>query len=623
MDVVYIGGQLIDLDPDTKIAWTIQRVDIGDLSKNYTSFSNTIKASDTERNNRIFQNAKLVNSDGTFQYALQDCKVVQNGIETIQGKAQIIGWDGEKYSIVIYDSFVSLLSFIDGKDISDIDFGISAWNAADIDAARLNTSGFIAAVMNWGRSLIYEANYFLPCYYYHTLIGKIFTNSGLTLSGEILNSNDFKDLVCTPVNKFLYPESTTSNDTRISCVNQGVGFDVDTSDIFLDSIIPFDVIDYGALSTIENDIYLNPFKDIVISEISNVTIVLTVDVTSLAGSTPLPQIRTRIVKNINTILQTSGFILTNGVVTITTTVDVNPGDVIRGLMFAEIAGRFFTATLATGSLTLTVNRTVVRSNVIWNLLTNKTSLKDVVKDFFVRFGIVYKFENNVVKIKTLQEICNDTANAVDWTNKRVNRKKSAIDFKTNYAQSNYFLHKDGAKDKFLGSGNLSILNTALKDGRDFFTSAFSNAKRWSGTTHNVMTTPAYDSTSTGIQDVKEEPEFIIGTLKNRVGEDAIIFNGTPRTDYKMAFHADSTQPKDTSFAYYLSKYYPSLSFALQKNKICKHEYNLTETDIANYDPHKMIFDSGSYYLLNKIDKYNSESTKGAGSITKVELFKIQ
>jgi hypothetical protein len=116
MDVVYIDGQLIDLDPKTKIAWTIQRVDIGDLSKNYASFSNTIKASDTERNNRVFQNSKLVNSNGTFQYALQDCKVVQNGIETINGKCQIIGFDGENYSIVIYDPFVSIISFIEGKE---------------------------------------------------------------------------------------------------------------------------------------------------------------------------------------------------------------------------------------------------------------------------------------------------------------------------------------------------------------------------------------------------------------------------------------------------------------------------------------------------------------------------
>ena len=616
MDVVYIDGQIIDIDPKTSIAWTIQRIDIGDLSKNYSSFSNTIKALDTESNNRKFQHAKLDKGDGTFQYALQDCRLVQKGIETIsQGKAQVIGFDGKFYNIVLYDPFVSLLSFIDGKTVADIDFGISAWNAADIDAARLSTSGFISACVNWGRALIYEANYFLPCYFYKTLIEKIFTSSGLTLSGDILSSTDFTDLVCTPVNKFLYPESASGNNTRISSVSQDVGFTVG-DDEFLDSCIPFNIVSYG-LSTVENDILLNPFKDIVVDSTSNVTIVLEVDVTALAGSAPLPQIQTRIVKNTSTILQTSTSILANGVVSITATVDVAKGDVIRGLIFASgVAGRFFTATLATASLTLTVNRTVVRTNVIWNLLTNKTPLKDVVKDFFVRFGIIYKFENNTLILKTLQDICNDTSSAVDWSNKRVNPKNSPIEFKTNYAQSNYFLHKDGAKDKFLGSGILSILNTALKDGKDFFTSAFSNARIWTGN-QKVITTPAYDSTSTGIADIKTEPEFIIGTLKARTSEDAISFNGTPRTDYRLAYHADSTQVKDSSFAYFLSKYYPSLTFALQKNKICKYEYNLTETDIANYDPHKMIFDNGSYYLINKIKNFRS------GKITEVELFKIQ
>ncbi|MFN7611178.1 MAG: hypothetical protein ACK5QX_09635, partial [bacterium] len=236
---------------------------------------------------------------------------------------------------------------------------------------------------------------------------------------------------------------------------------------------------------------------------------------------------------------------------------------------------------------------VVRTEVYWNRLASKTALKEILKDFFVRFGIVYKIEGNVLTLKTLEEICTDTASAVDWTSKRVNRKKSAIDFKTNYAQANYFLHDDDAKDKFLGSGNLAIANTTLQAAKDFFTSVFANVKRWTGTGYEVMSTPAYDSTSTGIDDIKEEPPLMIGTLKARTTEAAITFDVSARTDYKLAYHADASQTKDSSFRYFLSKYYPSLTFALQKNKICKYEYNLNELDIANYDPHKMIFDSGS------------------------------
>lgn len=608
MDVVYIDGQLIDLDPNTKIAWTIQRVDIGDLSKNYASFSNTIKASDTERNNRVFQNSKLVNSNGTFQYALQDCKVVQNGIETINGKCQIIGFDGENYSIVIYDSFVSIISFIEGKDLSNIDFGNSSWAASAIDSARLNTSNFVAAVMNWGRSSIYEQNYFLPCYFYGTLIQKILQLTGYSLSASILSSTDFTDLVCTPIKAFKYKDGYNKT-TKPTVSTADFGLNATTT-----ITVPFaaDPIPYRLRANIK------------------MTVGITVNwVSRNVLSTSYVQFYVYGVL-VGTFVTSSNYTNNQSATIVFTANDV---DTITSqtlgikIAFVKDAGYPDVVDVLTNAFNSSIEvidtLQVVRSDVQWNRLASKTPLKDILKDFFVRFGIVYKLQGNTLILKTFEEICNDTGNAVDWTNKRVNRKKSAIDFKTNYAQANYFLHNDDAKDKFLGSGNLSIANTALQAVKDFFTSVFANVKRWTGTGYEVMSYAAYDSTSTGIDDVKEEPPLMIGTLKSRTNEAAITFDSTPRTDYKLAYHADASQPKDSSFRYFISKFYPSLSFALQKNKICKHEYNLTETDIANYDPHKMIFDSGSYYLLNKIDKYNSGRTKGTGSITKVELFKIQ
>jgi hypothetical protein len=603
MDVVYVDGQIIDLDPKTSIAWTVQRLDIGDLSKNYASFSNTIKAADTERNNRIFQNAKLVNSDGTFQYSFQDCKVVQKGIETINGKCQIIGFDGENYSIVIYDSFVSLLSFLDGKDLSNIDFGNSSWAASEIDTARLSTSGFVAAVMNWGRASIYEANYFLPCYYYKTLIEKILQLTGYSLSASILSNTDLTDLICTPIAAFKYKDGYNNSNVPTTSTNNYFNVSGGVTMVMPDQKVPAGI---------------------------TANIKITINFTSITftkggGSTSKVEVRA-IGVTLPTIYATGAAITANTsgtiiyefadvYISINQTIAINivytkdaafPGDDVTIITFAPSCKVEIIDTLK-----------VERTNVYWNRLASKTSLKDILKDFFVRFGIVYKIEGNTLILKTLEEICIDTASAVDWTNKRVNRKKSGIEFKTNYAQANYFLHNDDAKDKFLGSGSLAIANTTLQTAKDFFTSVFANVKRWTGSGYEVMSTPAYDSTSTGIDDIKEEPPLMIGTLKARTNEAAITFNATPRTDYKLAYHADASQTKDSSFRYFLSKYYPSLTFALQKNKICKYEYNLNEMDIANYDPHKMVFDNGSYYLINKIENFRS------GKITKVELFKIQ
>jgi len=615
MDVVYIDSQIIDIDPNTKIAWTIQRVDIGDLSKNFISFSNTIKAIDTERNNRTFQNAKLVNSDGTFQYRFQDCKVVQNGIETIFGKAQITGFDGSYYTIVIYDSFVSLLSFIEGKKLYDIDiWGTDAWTASGIDTARLKTTGVVNAFCNFGRTLAYEQNYYLPFFYYSTAITEILKSTGLNPQGSVLSSTDFKDLVFSPFDKFLYPESGL-NSIKRTATSSSQSLTLSINQAFLS--IVFDQIDYGTI----------PFVDTFVSDVSVNIRYNTLNFSIDPFSTSTGDIR--IFGSIQGQIAVSAPITLNYTnsdqVYSFTNVEFVSGETIEIRFYfnkdALYPADFVSVDIGnTGngtSFSIVENATVARSKPYWKKLLNKEiDLINVLKDFFVRFGIIYKVDGNNLILKTLEEISTDTANAVDWTFKRVNRNKSKLDFKTNYAQSNNFLFNTDIDLPELGIGVLTVLNSTLQSVKTFFTSVFKNANTWSGSIKSI-TIPVYDSTSTGISDIKNATPFVLATLRNRTTESSITFDSIARTDYKIAYFADPTRPKDTSFRYFLSKYYPTLSLALQKNKICKYEYNLNETDIANYDPHKMIFDSGSYYLINKIKNFRS------GKITEVELFKIQ
>ena len=615
MDVVYIDDQIIDLDPDTKIAWTIQRVDIGDLSKNYSSFSNTIKAGDTEKNNRTFQNAKLDNSDGTFQYAFQDFRLVQNGVETASGKAIVTGFDGNNYTLVLYDSFVSLLSFINGKKLADIDiWGTEAWNAAGIDTARLKTTGLVNAFSNWGRSLAYEQNYYLPFFYYSTLITEILKLTGLTPQGGILSNTDFTDLAVSHVDKFIYPEATLINVKRTATSSsQSLTLSIDQAFIS----ISFPQVDYGTL----------PLTDTFVSDVTvNIrynSLNFTIDVLSASKGD------VRIYGSIQGLIATSPPITldyTNSDQIYTFTgLEFLTGETVEVRFYfnkdAGYPGDSVFVDVGNGgngtSYTIAGNTTVPRSKPYWKrLVNNDVTISDCLKDFFVRFGIIYKVNGNAIELKTNEEICTDTSSAVDWTNKRVNRKKSLIDFKTTYAQANDLSFSDSIDFPDAGAGSLSINNSTLQSKKSLFKSALKNAKMWTGSI-KCLTFPVYDSGSTGISDIKNSTPFCLATLRNRTNEAAITFDAIARTDYKIAYFLDNTRTKDSSFAYFLSKYYPSLTLALQKNKICKYQYNLNETDIANYDPHKMIFDNGSYYLINKISNFRS------GKITTVELFKIQ
>lgn len=618
-DIIYINDTAIDTDSRTRIAWTIQRGDVGDFSRKPTSFSNQIKIPKTEKNVRTFGFINSDKSADAFPYRQQSCKVVQNGVETIRNAVAYIRDAGPEFTLVIYDGFESVISTLSGKTLKNIDFGSAAWDAAGIDAARLNTSEFIAAAMNWGHStsILYNVDRFLPCYFYYSLINKIFALTPYTLSGSILSSTDYTDLVCTPVKNFVYPESIASNNARISDSSVGASFLIGTDDIFLDGPIPITVVEYGLGNTVESSIYGNPSKDYKANDIFNATIELQANISSIAFD-PGAAVRLRIVKNETTVLQTSGNITTNGVQTITVTTDLTTGDVVRGLFYGTGApGDSVSATLTTVSLTVTATTTVARSAPKWTSLMNETSLSEIVKDFFVRFGLVYNVDGGVINLRTLESICTDNANAVDWSSKRVRSDGDVINFQTNYGQTNLFLAKDEVNEPTLGRGLFTVDNNTLQAERTIYTSPFANAKKWAGSGYNVMAIPAYDSTSASIGDIKNDVPFTIGVLKSRTTEASISFNGIARTDYKLAYFFDPTASKDAGWQYFVNRYYPTLALALQRNKVVTYTYLLNDQDIANYDPFKMVYDNGSYYLVNKISNYIS------GKPVRVEMFKIQ
>jgi hypothetical protein len=134
---------------------------------------------------------------------------------------------------------------------------------------------------------------------------------------------------------------------------------------------------------------------------------------------------------------------------------------------------------------------------------------------------------------------------------------------------------------------------------------------------NSVYLPAYDSTSTSITDTKNDIPLTLVKLRNRdsLTEPSKTYNATPRTDYLIAYFDDSLY-ESTGFEYYLSNYYSILEDSLQNNKVVKRFYNLTEKDIYEYDPFKMIFDNGEYYLVNKIENFVP------GQLTRVELFRV-
>lgn len=608
MNLVYINDEVIDIDPKQVIALTIQKISIGDISGRFMNRTNQIKALNTERNNRIFGNANIVSSATTIPYNFLPCKLIQNGVTTINdGQCEVVS-SGSGYSLVIYENFVSISSYLDGLTLKDLTWPTQAWDSAGIDSARTATSGFISGVMGWGYSTanIYTSDRFLPCYYYYSLVETILGLTGYTLSGSILSDNDYKELVCTPVTKFTYTEENAKYNTKESMSSSSVSSSFSVNGAT--SSVVTDVLEYGF-----NPSIVSVYMDIDVSIYFN-------SLTTFFGGGSASTFQIRIIGSIQGVIDTSNATSggTNYAITYTkTNVLVGNGETISlQFRFNKDAGfpadsvSFDYGTSSTYWKSVW-NTAVTRTAPEWSNLVNTTPLKDIVRDFLIRFNIIHKVENNTLYLKTFEEIATDTAGAVDWSSKRV-KGIDDIDFKSSYGQVNNF---DYSGDNNLGNGFFEIDSDTLPTSVSIFTSPFNSALKWEGSGYDVMNIPAYVSTSSAIGDLDTEVPLTLGTLKARTSEAAITFHISSRTDYKLIYFLDSELSKDTSFQYFVDNYYGTMAISLAKNKVITRKYLLSEIDIAAYDPHKMIWDDG-YFIVNKILNYVS------GRVTTVELFKI-
>lgn len=626
MNILYLGGVACDLPP-TRVGLTITS-DV--LKEVIVSYSSRIKLPRTPINEAIMGAWFNVPSQGTEVYSPIPARYVEGGLEIIpEGYAIVNSADDEGYELVIYDSVIDLFTSIKGLKVSELNYlAASSWQASAIDSKRLATSGLVTVVLNWGKAgSIYQFNYFLPCFYYHDMVTSVLESTGLTLDGDILTDDNFLELVI-PYGRssWEYPES------------YGRPFHYDISldasyNLVLTAFTPYDIV-YDKLTGngffLPEQDYYNPstgrftFPDIGVSgDYMNVAIEVTFGFDINSWPVPGDSFTVALVVNGSEVV-TAGIddgtypVGTGYSVTLTTYEDIfKAGDVFYVRINSatttgvDINVREWAAS-APDSLIgfkLTTPTLLDRDSVNWNAVLPDLSQETLIKDFIARFGIVFRQKNGVLYLRTVEEIISG-GEFVDWTSKRV-KDNTSINFDDSYGQSNEFIYNDLADAPDLGMGSFSIPNTVLKETRTILSSPFGNALTTEADGGNKAYIPVYDVDSTAIDEFAESPNLRLLTIRDKeTAEGTISFvGGSPRTDYKVGYFVDPAQVKDTGFQYFIDTYYASLSTSLQRSKVVKRFYYLTPTDIANFDPFKMIRDGDAYYILPKIKYKPGEASE--------------
>jgi len=412
--LLYVGDGLIDLLPGTQIFISIQKIDIGKLQPRLASFTNSFEVPPTENNLIKLGFPTIQNSNSTKPYSLLDCKLVQGGVEVIPNAKLFINRIKKTIKVTVFESIIDLYQNIKGKSLYDINpIASSGWTASDIDTARTNTEGIITVVLNWGKpGAIYQENYFLPCFYYHSIIKSALQFTGLTLSGSILTDPRFTDLVMPFNGEFLYPQTyiNDANGKALPSANYSIP-DLLSSDG--DLRIDLNTVEYGADNfDLPNNEYEAPgWFNLTVEAVIDVSAITWNDGTSLIGKLKIGAATV----DSGTIVLTP---TTSGSLTLDYTSDVVIGDQIYFTISTDAPVIGVAVTIeATSYLKVICNPAVNRVSVNWNELLQNISCEDLIKDFFIRFSILPKQVGNIIYLKSLEAICTDRDGAIDWSEK--------------------------------------------------------------------------------------------------------------------------------------------------------------------------------------------------------------
>lgn len=622
MTLLYIENTLVDLSPGTKIAISIQRIDINNPSNRFVSRTNELILPETANNLSILE----IQSDKSLSskvYSVLECKIIQNGYEVISyGKAFCTKVD-KGIRVQIYDTDVDYFQELKEINIfellSSTGYGFSpqSFSKSGIDNLRNATVNVVAPYCDWGVG--FDTDYYLPFYYYRNLILAIATKiniQGSDFAGAKLNG-DISDLAFTYANSPVEYNTSFYDEYNINANNSALINVAATSTFGVDTVITM-----GDISTHDGSDIKFP------SPIGTGTDWLSVNVgasfygtmTGVFGDAITVQLVIdrggvyTVIDSINYTMPAPSLGIESN---LSGTAVIQSGDELKFRIVYTSGTPTISFDAGRQYISYTANLTVYRDYVYFDhLLPIDIKADAILKDWVVRFGILFKTtDTGEIAIKYLQEILSDRENAIDWTGKRVIDESTV--FKGTFANNNYYKYANDTESNTIGRGNLTVSGEILEDVKTSFTSVFNSCVTRPSVRVNAAYLPAYDSTSTSITDTKEDIPLTLVKVRarNPLTEPSKVYNVASRTDYLIAYFQDDLYDS-TGFDFYISNYYSVFHDSLQNNKIVRRFYNLTSKDIFEYDPFKMIYDNGEYYLVNKIENFVE------GQLTKVELLRI-
>lgn len=595
-----INGFDIELEPNEKIARTLQVNDILTLSNRQSNYTNTYSIRRTDKNKQTFDLLGVVGIVSFIPYKLNEVYLYTDDGECIVHKGRAVVQSTDKdYKINIYDGNIDLYKAIENKSLGDL-------NLSEIDhvktlAAVVNTFtanlNYKYIVADFNGKMIYNTNrinidYLVPSAKVSYLWNKIFSEFGFTYEGSVFNTVDFTNFWLS------FPKVIPPQGTPITVLNT-------TTTIVTDQAPP--QINYVITQTGTYFLGLNDLS----------TGSAYADIWDQNGYTG----------NTYTL---NNRIFVNGVLALTDIIELQIGDVITtDYIFDETLnlGEYFFETYA-GDFQYEFILEFYEGQIIsFSNELKDFSAKDFIAEVLNKFGLT-PFKNkytNHYKFLTLQELLQDN-DVIDWSreeNKFVEKISERYIFGS-YAQENNFTYKYNDPESDHYNGDILIENVNLADSKNVVNSkVYAPEKDRTILIHDLQTN-VYKMWN---KEIKDNGDVVYKGLQKRyyfLREASHTFTTTTQIGSESAglHQAITTIPVETFYNLRMEdiirNYYGNIGAILNYSKIIDATIYLNESDIANIDFSKLywIKQLSSYFILNKVNNFTAKG------ITKVELIKV-
>ncbi|MFD2961613.1 MULTISPECIES: hypothetical protein [Olivibacter] len=657
MKELYLNNMLVDLPQnDEPIALQSAVFMLGEVENRKASISNTIVLPWSERNRRILEFIDITAINTNNPYIKLRAKLLQNGKELISfGSAEIVQADEKGIKVIVYNTIIDFFEYIGQKSLSALDLSIynHPYTIESIRSSQLNTEGYKYPFIAYGQLPLFaedvstkylSVKLFRPAFFVKTLFHQIITQAGYTYEGNFLEEQTFvREIIPFSNDTFSLPKDYDFDHfAGLARSNQAVSFsdwlwdsrpalnlqviDVDNANSFLANV---DGTQYVAQANIQVKVTFRfniVYKGNDWGDFGAPTIRLGIQKSDpnytgmgpggRVGDPGWPFIATK-----GYFPKDKGVEYRENEQTITADVFLKEGDAVRLRINGKQTGFALDVTIDSGYSmeVIAVERELIYGETV-DIAANLPEInqKDFIKDILQRYclaPIVQTSEKHIV-FKDFNELYARKTDPYIWDNKKVNdRPQISFKISDKYGQTSKAVFKDDdAVQEGLGAGTLIIRNENLIPEATIITSVFAASE----------TVLAYGNSISSINKIEnpdhenDEYKFSIKT-QPRILLDRLVFDPTlllrngdqlenPESGglFSMPLFSSSDDFDMTlSYEYFLNNYYFQFKRMLVDSRIVRQYYLLNESDIADLDHFRPLYDteSGQNFYINSVDEY--------------------